>query len=111
MRRRSALWFVPLCLALLFTGCSRSSGKMRVAFISNNAHGFWTYAQRGCEQAAKEMDVELVFRRPQSSTSVEQQNIINDLMVTGVKGIAISPNDPGNLQDFLKNKVAAKIPL
>jgi ribose transport system substrate-binding protein len=57
------------------------------------------------------MDVELVFRRPQGGTSVAQQNIINDLMVTGVKGIAISPNDAANLQDFLKNKVASKIPL
>ena len=44
--------------------------------------------------------------------SVAQQNIINgDIMVTGIKGLAISPNDPTNFQDFLKNKVASKIPL
>ncbi|HWY88856.1 MAG TPA: substrate-binding domain-containing protein, partial [Gemmataceae bacterium] len=73
--------------------------------------GFWTYAERGCEKAAKDLDVELVFRRPEAGTSVAQQNIINDLMVTGIKGLAISPNDATNLQDFLKNKVASKIPL
>jgi ribose transport system substrate-binding protein len=104
-------WLWLLLLTVLVPACSRSSGKMRVAFVSNNAHGFWTYAERGCQQAAKELDVELVFRRPKAGTSVEQQNILNDLMVTGIKGVAISPNDATNLQDFLQNKVASKVPL
>ncbi len=104
-------WLVFLLIVVVSTGCNRASGKTRVAFVSNNAHGFWTYAERGCEKAAKEMDVELAFRRPSENTSVAQQNIINDLMVTGVKGIAISPNDASNLQDFLRNKVSSKIPL
>ena len=84
---------------------------MKIAFVTNNPHGFWTYAQRGCEKAAQETGVELDFRRPDTGTSQVQQNIINDLMVTGIKGLAISPNDAGNLQDFLKNKVSSKIPL
>src|SRR5438552_8717274 len=73
-------WLLFLFMAALATGCSRSSGRPRVAFVSNNPHGFWTYAERGCEKAAKEMDVELAFRRPSENTSVAQQNIINDLM-------------------------------
>ncbi len=104
-------WLLLLLLIVNLPACTRSSGKTRVAFISNNTHGFWKYAERGCEQAAKDLDVELVFRMPKAGTSVEQQNIINDLMVIGVKGIAISPNDPSNLQDFLKTKVSSKIPL
>jgi ribose transport system substrate-binding protein len=103
--------FIILLLSFLSLGCSRSTGKTRIAFVSNNAHGFWTYAERGCEKAAAEENVELVFRRPPENTSVAQQNIINDIMVTGIKGLAISPNDPTNFQDFLKNKVASKIPL
>ena len=95
----------------LACGCARSSGKPRVAFVSNNAHGFWTYAQRGCEKAAKEFDVQLEFRRPSEGTSAEQQRIIEELLVTGVKGIAISPNDPSNLVTFLKNKVTPKAAL
>ena len=102
---------VLFAFTLLLSGCSRSAGKTRIAFVSNNAHGFWTYAERGCQKAADEEQVELVFRRPSENTSVAQQNIINDIMVTGIKGLAISPNDPTNFQDFLKNKVASKIPL
>jgi ribose transport system substrate-binding protein len=96
---------------LLACGCARGTGKPRVAFVSNNAHGFWTYAERGCEKAAKEFDVQLEFRRPSQGTSAEQQRIIEDLLVIGVKGISISPNDPSNLVGFLKNKVTPKAAL
>jgi ribose transport system substrate-binding protein len=98
-----------LALLSLVAGCGRSgSGKTRLAFISNNAHGFWTYAEKGCQQAAKEFDVQLEFRRPSESTSAKQQQIIEELLVIGVKGISISPNDPSNLVSFLKTKVTPK---
>ena len=53
------------------------------------------------KQAAEDLGVEVAFRMPDAGTSVAQQHIINDLMVTGIKGLAISPNDATNLQDFL----------
>jgi len=105
------------CVSLLafcaFTsGCGRGSGKTRLAFVSNNPHGFWTYAQRGCEAAEKDFDVEVDFRRPrEGGGAAAQQAIIEELMLLGVKGIAISPSDPTNVQVFLKTKVADKIPL
>src|SRR6202035_1811991 len=111
MRNGFTKWLFLLFVAALVPACSRTSGKIRVAFVSNNAHGFWTYAERGCEKAAKDLDVEVLFRRPDPGTSVKQQNIVDDLMVTGIKGLAISPNDATNLQDFLKNKVSSQIPL
>lgn len=96
-------------LSLALAGCGRSgSGKPRVAFISNNAHGFWTYAERGCQKAADEFGVQLEFRRPSESTSAKQQQLIEELLVIGVKGISISPNDPSNLVSFLKTKVTPK---
>lgn len=106
------LFLVSLVVvALGISGCARGSGKTKLAFVSNNAHGFWTYAQRGCEAAAKELDIDLQFRRPAKGTSAEQQRIIEELLIIGVKGIAISPNDASNLEGFLKNKVTPKIPL
>jgi ribose transport system substrate-binding protein len=93
------------------TGKEGSATKPRLAFISNNAHGFWTYAQRGCEAAAKELDIDLEFQRPSKGTAAQQKEIIENLMITGVQGVAISPNDPGNFGSFLKNDVFAKIPL
>ena len=50
-----------ICAAIL-PACSptdrgKDNGKPYVAFVSNNAEEFWTYARRGTEAAAKEFKV------------------------------------------------------
>ncbi len=93
------------------SGCGKSGeAKTRVAFVSNNAHEFWTYAERGCEKGAKEFNVEVLFRRPPQGSAVEQQRIVEDLLLKGTKALAVSPNDAKNQVEFF-NKVADQIPL
>src|SRR5207247_1274880 len=60
---------------------------------SNNPHDFWTIAERGTDKAKAEFGVNVEFRRPSRSTDADQKQIIEDLLVKGVKGIAISPNN------------------
>lgn len=95
-------------------GCSAShstgGGKTKVAFVSNNAHEFWTYAERGCQKGAKEFGVEVLFRSPPQGSAAEQQRIVEDMIVKGVAGIAVSPNDAANQFDFF-NKIAEQVPL
>jgi ribose transport system substrate-binding protein len=99
-------------LVLAVPSCSKDSGKTKVAFISNNSFDFWLIAEAGAKKAAKEFDVALEFKMPAGGGSAEaQQQIIEDLLSKGVKGIAISPNDAKNLVSFLKDKVSSKIPL
>src|SRR5262245_35900999 len=103
------------CLAVVFlaispTACSRPGGggpsrsasdKPRVAFISNNDYEFWRIAQRGTEKAAGECGVEVEFKMPPGGgTPAAQRQFIEDLLVKGVKGIAISPNDAANQAVF-----------
>ena len=84
------------------SGADRSSsnqpaGKQRLAFITNNAADFWTMAQKGCEQADRELnDIDVEFRIPSDGTAAEQRRIVDDLLTKGVAGIAISPVDPAN---------------
>src|SRR5271168_1029279 len=79
--------------ALTLPACNQAPGRLKVAFISNNAYDFWKIAQRGTEKAAAEFNVDCEFRMPSGGGSVEeQQRIIEDLLTRGVKGIAISPN-------------------
>jgi ribose transport system substrate-binding protein len=102
---------LALIVGLAAAGCGQSEpGKLKVAFITNNPDEFWTYAERGCEKAARELDVEVIFRRPANATAQEQQDLVNQAMVRGVKGIAISPIDATNQAGFL-NDVAGKVPL
>jgi ribose transport system substrate-binding protein len=91
-------------------GAGTQGGKVRVAFVSNNAEAFWAIAERGAEQAAGDLEVTQVFRKPPNGTKEEQQQIIEDLLTTGIKGIAVSPNDAANSVDFFK-KIYAKVPL
>lgn len=91
-------------------GGASGPAKTKVAFVSNNAHEFWTYAERGCAKGAREFGVEVLFRSPPQGSAAEQQRIVEDMVVKGVAGIAVSPNDAQNQVDFF-NKIAEQVPL
>lgn len=107
---RSRRFFLPLAVALV-AGCSNNNAaKPTVAFVSNNPFEFWAIARKGTEKAAQDFKVNVVFRMPSQGSGTEQRQIIEDLLVQGVKGIAISPVDPQNQAEFLDD-VASKLPL
>lgn len=101
-----------LCIAVaLFGGCNRGGDdKIHVAFVTNNPHAFWTLAERGCEKAAKDFNVQVEFRRPAQNSPKDQQDIVDKLMLMGIQGIAVSPNDGKNQADYY-NDIASKVPL
>jgi ribose transport system substrate-binding protein len=112
---------VALCAAALVSGCGKketadNSGtgtpaagkKLKLAFVSNNAANFWSFARAGCDAAAKELgDVEVDFRITQDGSSAAQRQILDDLVAKGEDGIAVSVDDPDNQTEFL-NKVAGQ---
>jgi ribose transport system substrate-binding protein len=100
-------------LGMLISGCSKKAagraGKTKLAFITNNTAPFWVFARRGSEKAAGEMpEFEVDFRLASEPTPAEQRRIVDDLLVRGVKGIAISPVDPLNQKPFI-DELASKI--
>lgn len=109
-------------LGALLAGCAPSgeppddaaegvdSGKVRVAFVTNNASDFWKIAEAGTRKAAEEVGCDVLFRIPSRGTAEEQQSIVQDLIVSGVVGIAISPKDPQNQIEML-NDAAAQVHL
>ena len=109
---RVALACLLAVAGLALFACSKgggSAGKLKVAFVTNNAADFWTIARKGCEQADKELDnVDVEFRIPSDGTAAEQRRIVDDLMAKGVSSIAISPVDPTN-QTQMINDLAKKV--
>src|SRR5687768_12036532 len=103
MKSRIPLFILTTCFALTTIGCTsrpnpakdkdnaNKGGKAKVAFVSNNAYDFWTFAQRGAEKAAKEFDVELEFKKPSKNTAQVQREILEDLINRGFNGVAVSP--------------------
>ena len=93
------------------SGGSTSSGeRLKTAFVTNQIASFWNIAKVGCEDAAKELDVDCDVRMPAVATAVEQKRIVEDLIAGGIQAMAISPIDANNQVDLI-NQWAAKIPL
>ena len=105
---------------LLFAGCggdtksadggSSNEKRFKTAFVTNQIASFWNIAKVGCEDAAKEFDVECDVRMPAVATAVEQKRIVEDLLAGGVEAIAISPIDADNQGDLI-DQWASKVPL
>lgn len=79
----------------------------KLAFITNVAADFWNIARAGVEAADQELPgVSVEFRVGDGSTG-KQKELIEDLLVKGVAGIAISAVDPGN-QTAMLDDAASK---
>jgi ribose transport system substrate-binding protein len=83
---------------------------LTLAFVTNQIADFWYIAEAGCNAAAEEMGLEVIVRMPSDATVVEQKRIVEDLMTAGLDGIAISPLDADNQQEWI-NSLAEKTPL
>jgi len=105
-----------LCVVALFPGCNNSNNgtvngaspkKLRLAFVANTADEYWAIVQLGCDYAARTLgDVDLDFRFPAEHTAKAQQDLLSELVASGVDGIAISPIDADSQTDFLNNLAA-----
>ena len=84
--------------------------RQSIAFITNQIADFWKISEAGCNDAEKDFAVDVEVRMPSQATAVEQKRIVEDLLTSGVKAIAISPIDAANQVDWL-NSIAAKVPL
>ena len=122
MKFRSSLVWIAIVTVALFTACepkstsnnqaaqnktsnaAPASRQHKVAFVTNNASDFWTIARKGVEKADAELDdVTADFKLPGEGTAAEQKRIIDDLVSTGIEGIAISPVDPDNQTQLIND--------
>jgi ribose transport system substrate-binding protein len=74
---------------------TKTDKPLKLAFVTNNSSDYWTIAHKGVEKAQKEFPNDTIeFQMPPSGTPAEQKQIVDDLLVKGIDGIAISPSDP-----------------
>jgi ribose transport system substrate-binding protein len=110
------LLLLVLMVSLVSCGRKQATGPKghvsaaRVAFVTNNVSDFWKIAEAGVRQAEKDFNAKCDVRMPTQGTAAEQKEILQDLIVKGVSGIAISPCSPDSQTDML-NDAAAKVNL
>ncbi len=99
-----------LLAALAACGDSGRGGAARIAFVSNGVDPFWDVAAAGARAAERELGVSVTVVFPSPGTIDEQRQKVQDLLVRGVDGIAISPIDGANMTPFL-DEVASRVHL
>ncbi|MFO0808728.1 MAG: sugar-binding protein [Gemmataceae bacterium] len=106
-----ALLLVPACnSAKTPTVAPKPVDAAKVAFVTNNPDPFWNIVEAGCNKAAEETGVDLVYKKPGSGNASEQKEIIDSLLAQGVKAVSVSVIDPKNQTAYL-DEVSAKTPL
>ncbi len=73
---------------------------------------FFIDMQRGAEEAARRLDVDLVVQSPEREIDVEKQmQIVENLIQTGVKALCIAPASSKGIIPALARANAARIPI
>src|SRR4029077_17606098 len=65
-------------------------------------NGFFDAVHKGADEAARELDAEIIFNGPTTPTAEGQIEVLNSLIAQRVDAIAVSANDPDALVPTLK---------
>jgi rhamnose transport system substrate-binding protein len=99
---KKALTTAALATALIATG-AHAEPKRIALVVKALGIGFFEAANKGAEEAAKELgDVEIIYTGPTDTTAEGQIEVINALIAQKVDAIAISANDTDALVPTLK---------
>jgi ribose transport system substrate-binding protein len=116
----SARRWAVVAVALLAADCKREEngggpaggppGNGRFAFLTNNSSDFWNIAEKGVRRAEQDLGITAQVFRPLKTEVSEQQRFIEDILVQGFAGLAISPISPDAMTPLL-DRVAARMPV
>ncbi|MCM2292345.1 rhamnose ABC transporter substrate-binding protein [Allorhizobium sp. BGMRC 0089] len=87
------------------------AADMKIALVVKSlGNGFFEAADKGAEEAAKELGgVKIIYTGPTTTTAEGQIEVINSLIAQGVDAIAISANDPDAVVPALKKAMSRGI--
>lgn len=107
-----------LASASALASCSDESSagspeRPRLALIpKGTTHIFWKTVERGARDAARELEVELIWKGPlQEDDRAQQIQIVQQFVAQGVDGIALAPLDHAALVAPVAQAQRAKIPV
>ena len=125
MRRRAiARSILFLLLTITATGCSspggdastssgRAPARRRIAVIpKGTTHEFWKAVHAGAVKAARELDVDVIWKGPVKEDDRDEQiKVMETFLAQGVDGIVLAPLDDRALAPVVRDARARKIPV
>jgi ribose transport system substrate-binding protein len=113
--RRACFTILATLVLLVPSACNRGqgSGQPRVALVLKTLNNpFFIDMQRGAEEAAKRLNVDLTVQAAERETDVEKQmQIIENLVQTGVNALAVAPSGSKEIVTAIAKANAAGIPV
>ena len=119
------VWALGLCV-LLGAGCKKKAdntagsgpsadapAKLRVAVIpKGTTHEFWKAVHAGAEKAAREVNVEVIWKGPLKEDDLKSQvDLVQSFTAQGVSGIVLAPLNDTALAAPVKAALDAKVPV
>ena len=124
MKRKGRFFLLVLAAAALFSApaCGKKDRapapgaapkKIRVAVIPKGmTHEFWKSIHAGAVQAARELDVDIIWKGSQKEDDRAQQiTVVEDFISRGVDGIVLAPLDDRALTRPVADAVREGIPV
>lgn len=96
---------------LVVAGCAKqepapgdgSAARIRVGLVAKSlGNGFFDAVNKGAQEAARELDAEIIFVGPTTPSAEGQLETLNSLIAQRVDAIAVSANDPDALVPTLQ---------
>ena len=113
-----------LLLTITATGCSspggdaytssgRAPARRRIAVIpKGTTHEFWKAVHAGAVKAARELDVDVIWKGPVKEDDRDEQiKVMETFLAQGVDGIVLAPLDDRALAPVVRDARARKIPV
>jgi ribose transport system substrate-binding protein len=93
-------------------GKPQAAAKLKIACIPKSTENeFWLATKAGCERAAKQAGVELVFGAAETESDIQGEiSEVEDALAKGVDALAIAPSAPDQLQPVLE-RAAKEVPV
>lgn len=89
-----------------------SAGNMTFVLVPKNlGNPYFDTANKGAQEAAKELGVKVTYQGPSTADATQQIQLINSLIAQNVSGLAISADDADALVPTGKAAMAAGIPV
>jgi len=128
MTRASVLRLFGLVALVALTACPKESpradtgdggaapaagGRLKIAVIpKGTTHEFWKSVHAGAVKAAKEVDVDIVWKGPLKEDDLKAQvDVVSTFVAQGVSGIVLAPLNDNALRAPVKAATQAKIPV
>src|SRR5215470_1733271 len=95
---------IGVALAAIMVAGSASAKDIKIGLVVKSlGNGFFEAANKGAQEAAKELgNVEVIYTGPTTTTAEAQIEVINSLIAQNVNAIAVSANDKDALVPTLK---------